>query len=46
LACRRRENRVLERIVIEKPNFFVFTGGGGTGKTTLLRHLRRPANSS
>jgi predicted ATPase len=23
-----------------KPNFFVFTGGGGTGKTTLLRHLQ------
>jgi predicted ATPase len=25
--------------MIEKPNFFVFTGGGGTGKTTLIRHL-------
>ena len=25
--------------MIEKPNFFVFTGGGGTGKTTLLRRL-------
>ena len=25
--------------MIERPNFFVFTGGGGTGKTTLLRHL-------
>jgi predicted ATPase len=24
---------------IYKPNFFVFTGGGGTGKTTLLRQL-------
>lgn len=23
-----------------KPNFFVFTGGGGTGKTTLIEHLR------
>jgi predicted ATPase len=22
-----------------KPNFFVLTGGGGTGKTTLIRHL-------
>ncbi len=26
-------------MVIEKPNFFVFTGGGGTGKTALIRHL-------
>ena len=26
--------------MIEKPNFFVFTGGGGTGKTTLIRHLQ------
>jgi len=25
--------------MIEKPNFFVFTGGPGAGKTTLLRHL-------
>jgi predicted ATPase len=25
--------------LIEKPNFFVFTGGPGVGKTTLLRHL-------
>jgi predicted ATPase len=25
--------------VVEKPNFFVFTGGPGAGKTTLLRHL-------
>ena len=27
-------------MVIHKPNFFVFTGGGGTGKTTLIRHLQ------
>jgi predicted ATPase len=26
--------------LIEKPNFFVFTGGPGVGKTTLLHHLR------
>lgn len=25
---------------MHKPNFFVFTGGGGTGKTTLLAHLQ------
>ena len=25
--------------MIEKPNFHVFTGGPGVGKTTLLRHL-------
>jgi predicted ATPase len=25
--------------LIYKPNFFVFTGGPGVGKTTLLRHL-------
>ena len=25
--------------MIEKPNFFVFTGGPGVGKTTLLHHL-------
>lgn len=24
---------------LNKPNFFVFTGGGGTGKTTLIQHL-------
>lgn len=26
--------------MIEKPNFFVFSGGPGVGKTTLLRHLQ------
>ena len=26
-------------MIIQKPNFFVLTGGGGTGKTTLIRHL-------
>lgn len=26
-------------MIIHKPNFFVFTGGGGSGKTTLIRHL-------
>lgn len=25
--------------MIEKPNFFVFTGGPGVGKTALIRHL-------
>ena len=26
--------------MIHKPNFFVVTGGGGTGKTALIRHLQ------
>ena len=26
--------------MMHKPNFFVFTGGGGTGKTALIAHLR------
>ena len=26
-------------VIIQKPNFFVFTGGGGTGKTTLIQYL-------
>lgn len=26
--------------MMHKPNFFVFTGGGGTGKTALIEHLR------
>lgn len=26
--------------MIHKPNFFVFTGGGGTGKTTVMRYLQ------
>jgi predicted ATPase len=27
-------------MITHKPNFFVFTGGGGTGKTTLIAHLQ------
>ena len=27
-------------MITHKPNFFVFTGAGGTGKTTLIRHLQ------
>ena len=27
-------------MITHKPNFFVFTGGGGTGKTALIRHLQ------
>ena len=26
--------------MVEKPNFFIFSGGPGVGKTTLLRHLQ------
>ena len=29
----------LENSLIHKPNFFVFTGGPGVGKTTLIHHL-------
>ena len=29
-----------QNLTLNKPNFFVFTGGGGTGKTTLVRHLQ------
>jgi len=35
----RRVSACVENALIEKPNFFVFTGGPGVGKTTLLRHL-------
>lgn len=27
-------------MIIHKPNFFVFTGGPGVGKTTLIQHLQ------
>ena len=27
-------------MIIHKPNFFIFTGGPGVGKTTLIGHLR------
>ena len=27
-------------MIVSKPNFFLFTGGPGVGKTTLLEHLR------
>ncbi|MBW8813984.1 MAG: AAA family ATPase [Caulobacterales bacterium] len=27
-------------MIVHKPNFFVLTGGGGTGKTTVLRQLQ------
>ena len=36
----RDDDRLGEIMVIHKPNFFVFTGGGGTGKTALIRHLQ------
>lgn len=26
-------------MIIQKPNFFVFTGGPGVGKSTLIAHL-------
>ena len=35
----RRTSACLETSLILKPNFFVFTGGPGVGKTTLIRHL-------
>jgi predicted ATPase len=31
---------ILGNILIEKPNFFVFTGGPGVGKTTVIHQLR------
>jgi predicted ATPase len=36
----RRDPACLEDALIEKPNFLVFTGGPGVGKTTLVRQLQ------